>query len=79
MTPYEISVVVGGYAEQQKEAQRLAIVQAWTTAMLYRAKKPPKLEKLLRDIDAPRPQKRRETDEELAAAAKAKGLKGPWS
>ena len=78
MTPYEIVKHIECEAERKKEQEAAIVQTAWLTEAMARTKKLPKLEKLLKEIDKPPRRQRTSTDAELIAAAKQKGLKGPW-
>ncbi len=78
LTPYEIDVVAEGYVAQRTDCERDLTALAWMTATLYRAKKIPDIDKLLGKVGQKRPAKQQATNEDVARAAKAKGLKGPW-
>lgn len=52
MTPRLLELAVGAHSRQIKRQRDDATSTAWLTAALYRSKKLPKLEKLLKDANA---------------------------
>lgn len=72
MSPTEIVEATEAYCVIQQREFKRGIAQAWYTAMLSRAKKIPKLEKLLKDKKA-----KKLNREELVKYAKEKGLRIP--
>ena len=68
MTPAELNTVIDAYMEEQMDKTRLAIVQAFYTAALGRAKKMPKLDELLKKIEQRK--KRKMTAEEMFAVVR---------
>jgi len=70
--------MIDGYAWRRDREQEDRTYYAWLVASLGRAKKIPKVDKLMKKKkQAPGPEQQSSQDE-LIAAAKAKGLKGPW-
>jgi hypothetical protein len=70
MTPRELQLHVDEYRERIKREREMAIVQAYHTALFYRAKRLPSLEAVLerinRQFEERRP-KRDQTPEEMFA------------
>lgn len=69
MTPSELFLYSEGYAEKTKEANKLALTQAYATAVWSRAKKMPKLETILKGLDK-KPRKKKQTAEEILETIK---------
>jgi hypothetical protein len=70
MTPLELFLYSEGYAEKEKEANKLALTQAYASAVWSRAKKIPKLETILKGMDK-KPKKKKQSAEELLETIKA--------
>lgn len=70
MTPLELRLYSQGYADAQGDKYRLAIAQAYYTAMLERQKRIPPLESLTKHIDKKPVSKKKQSPEEMLAAVK---------
>lgn len=51
MTPYEVSCIVAGYNDRQKQEQKLLMMNAWYCAYFNRVEKLPELKDLLKELD----------------------------
>lgn len=70
MTPLELFLYSGGYAESEKDKAKLAMTQAYATAVWSRVKKVPKLDTILKNLDK-KPRKKKQSAEELLETIKA--------
>jgi hypothetical protein len=83
LTPAEFYFYIKDYNEKCKEKYENMTYLAWHTAMLYKAKKMPTLESLIKKVRGMfnknnKLVKKAVIKEELINIAKIKGLNGPW-
>ena len=83
MTPGEYLAMARGHLEARKEELRLVLMGAWQTAALVRCRRLPSLKSYLAKLDDPKDRGRKKKPRvwdpwRVAAAAKARGLSGPW-